>query len=189
MAGAAKGRIELELRAVNQLFNSMDPSPLRDKDLRQDVEEFIVSWAWEFPVRTPLSLTIHLVEMPPVDPTSMLQEAVRNYFAYRARLTRLEFRRLMAVGRLSLAIGLAFLAACFVASNALRALATGPVASFIRESLTIAGWVAMWRPVQIYLHDWWPLWRRGRIYMKLGRMPVAVVRKDGPAVDRLPGRE
>ena len=89
MASSTKGRIELELRAVSQLFNSMDPSPLRDKDLRQDVEEFIVSWAWEFPVRTPLSLTIHLVEMPPSDPAPMLQEAVQNYFSYRAGLTGL----------------------------------------------------------------------------------------------------
>jgi hypothetical protein len=189
MASSTKGRIELELRAVSQLFNSMDPSPLRDKDLRQDVEEFIVSWAWEFPVRTPLSLTIHLVEMPPSDPAPMLQEAVQNYFSYRAGLTGLEFRRLMATGRLSLAIGLAFLAACFVASNALRNLATGPVTNFVRESLTIAGWVAMWRPVQIYLHDWWPLWRRGRIFAKLSRMPVTVVHKPGPVGDRLPGRK
>jgi hypothetical protein len=46
----------------------------------------------------------------------------------------------------------------------------------LRESLTIAGWVAMWRPMQIYLYDWWPLRRRGRIYMKLSHMPVEVIR-------------
>jgi hypothetical protein len=46
-----------------------------------------------------------------------------------------------------------------------------------RESLTIAGWVAMWRPMQIYLYDWWPLLRRGWIYAKLSHMPVEVLQK------------
>jgi len=47
----------------------------------------------------------------------------------------------------------------------------------VRESLTIAGWVAMWRPMQIYLYDWWPLLRRSRIYAKLSHMPVEFVQK------------
>jgi len=47
----------------------------------------------------------------------------------------------------------------------------------VRESLTIAGWVAMWRPMQIYLYDWWPLLRRSRIYAKLSQMPVELVQK------------
>lgn len=45
----------------------------------------------------------------------------------------------------------------------------------LRESLAIAGWVAMWEPMQIYLYGWWPLRRRGRLFANLGRMPVEVV--------------
>ena len=37
--------------------------------------------------------------------------------------------------------------------------------------------VAMWRPMQIYLYDWWPLLRRSRIYAKLSHMPVEVLQK------------
>jgi hypothetical protein len=53
----------------------------------------------------------------------------------------------------------------------------GTWASIVRESLMIAGWVAMWRPMQIYLYDWWPLRQRSRIYEKLSNMPVEVVSK------------
>ena len=42
-------RIELRLREVAQLFNSMDPTPFHHKDLDPDAEEFIESWALEFP--------------------------------------------------------------------------------------------------------------------------------------------
>jgi len=35
----------------------------------------------------------------------------------------------------------------------------------------------MWRPMQIYLYDWWPVRQRGRVYAKLSQMPVEVIRK------------
>ena len=177
-----KGRIELVLREVNQLFNSLDPSPFVDKDLDGDAEEFIVNWAQEYSHREPLSLTIHLEHMPAEDPTAWMTEAVHNFFAYRANLTRLEFRRLMDDGRTSLLIGLAFLAGCLAVRNLVLGRIAGAWAALLREILTVAGWVAMWRPVQIYLHEWWPLWRRGRVLSRPSTMPVVVVPKEpGPA--------
>jgi len=188
-----KGRIELELHEANQLFNSMDPSPFVDKDLDGDAEEFIVNWAQEYSHGEPLSLTIHLEHMPAQDPTGLMSEAVHNFFGYRANLNRLEFRRLMAQGQTSLVVGLAFLAGCLAIRNLLLGNVVSPWAGLAREGLTIVGWVAMWRPVQIYLHDWWPLWRRGRTLTKLSRMPVEVVQKipdHGPAgKPHLPGGE
>jgi hypothetical protein len=81
----------------------------------------------------------------------------------------------MKQGRASLLIGLSCLATCLVISKALLHGEAGTWASILRESLTIAGWVAMWRPMQIYLYDWWPLRGRARIYSKLSHMPVEVV--------------
>ena len=44
----------------------------------------------------------------------------------------------------------------------------------LREGLIIAGWVAMWRPMEIFLYEWWPLLRTGQLYEKLSRMRVEV---------------
>lgn len=172
-----KGRIELELREVNQLFNSMDPSPFHDRDLNRDAEEFIVGWAQEYSLGEPLTLTIHLANMPAQDPTVVMAEAIHNFFAYRAGLNRLAFRRLMDDGRTSLVVGLAFLTGCLAIRNLVLGHTAGAWAGLLREGLTIVGWVAMWRPVQIYLHDWWPLHRRGRVLSKLSTMSVEVVQK------------
>jgi len=167
--------IELKLRDMSQLFNSMDPSPFIEKDLDDDAEEYIVSWAQEFPPGAPVTLRVHLDQWPAEDPTELIRQGVHNYFAHRAQLTRLEFHRLMKQGRTSLMIGLVFLIACLVVIKTLLPGEAGTWAGVVRESLTIAGWVAMWRPMQIYLYDWWPLRRKGRIYTKLSRMPVAVI--------------
>jgi len=166
--------IRLKLHDVHQLFNSMDPSPFIEKDLDEDAEEFIVSWAQEFPSEDPVRLHIYLEQWPADDPKETIKTAVHNYFAHRAEIADLEFRRLLVQGRSSLIIGLVFLSVCLGLSKVLLGHEAGTWAAIGRESLTIAGWVAMWRPMQIYLYDSWPLRRRERIYEKLSHMPVEV---------------
>jgi hypothetical protein len=168
-------RIELKLRELGQLFNTMDPSPFHEKDLDRDAEEFIVSWAREFPLDGPVTLVIHLDALPPEqEPQPMIERAIHHYFAYRVELNRLEFRHLMQDGRRSLLTGLVFLAVCLTLSRFLMGEGAGTFSTLGRESLAIAGWVAMWRPMEIYLYDWWPLRRRERILKKLSRMTVEV---------------
>ena len=169
--------IELELRDMTQLFNSMDPSPLENKDLNDDVEEFIVSSSQEYRPDQSLTLRIHLEEWPAEHPTDLVRNSIHNYFAYRASLNHLAFRRLMRRGRASLIIGLLFLTACLATTKLLLSDLGGTWAGILRESLTIAGWVAMWRPMEIYLYDWWPLRRKGRLYQKLSQIPVQIIPK------------
>ena len=169
--------ISLKLRDMNQLFNSMDPSPFIEKDLDDDAEEFIVSWAQEFSPKAPIKLRIYLDQWPTEDPKELIRTAVHNHFAHRAKITDLEFKRLLRQGRTTLFIGLLFLVACLFLSKMLLGHEAGTWAAVVRESLTIAGWVAMWRPMQIYLYDWWPLLRLRRVFTKLSHMPVELVQK------------
>jgi len=57
-------QIEVFVDRIEQLFNSMDPSPFQERDLDDDAEEFIVSWAQEFPRRDPVSLVINVNQIP-----------------------------------------------------------------------------------------------------------------------------
>jgi hypothetical protein len=169
--------IGLELDELNQLFNSLDLSPIQNKDLSPEVEEFIVGSAQEHAPGEALTLRIRVGKWPGQDPSDLIRQSIHNYFAYRAQMNHLEFRRLMKRGRSSLFIGLLFLVACLAASRLLVGSHEGTWATVVRESLSIAGWVAMWRPMEIYLYDWWPLRGRGRIYKKLSQVPIQVVRK------------
>lgn len=173
--GERSGVIELELRELSQLFNSMDPSPFHERDLDPKAEEFIVGWANDFPRGTPLALVIHLTQ-PPRDPglVAKVAPAIHAYFVEQIELTRRELRTLFAIGRASLLIGLAFLAVCTVASRLIAGLGEQPYYRIGAFGLEIAGWVAMWRPFEIFLYDWWPILRRRRQYRRLARMPVSV---------------
>ena len=169
------GLIEVKLTELNQLFNSMDPSPFHERDLDRNAEEFIVSWAQEHPQQNDLKLVVHLARRPASidDAQKLASDSVANYFEYRANMTLREFKRLMREGRASLTVGLSFLAACQVAATLLIS-PSGGWQLVARDGLTIIGWVAMWRPLEIYLYRWWPLLARRRLYQHLSRMPVEV---------------
>jgi hypothetical protein len=167
-------RIEVRLRELAQIFNSLDPSPFVDRDLDAAAEEFIVSWAREVPHRD-LELVIHVAEPPPPEREQGIQEAVQHYFASRAEIKHREFRQMLRRGRISLVIGVAFLAACFGLSEAARHFSPGVLSEFAELGLQIVGWVAMWRPIEIYLYDWWPLKGEYHLMQRLARMKTTVV--------------
>ena len=174
----APGLIELRLNNVGQLFNTMDPSPFHEKDLDADAEAFIESWAAEIPSSETIGLRVHLEHTGEGDPALAIGDAVHHYFESRAEHAERDFRQLMRQGRLSLVIGVVFLAVCTtLARLAMRQ--DSVWASYAGESLTIAGWVAMWRPMQIYLYEWWPIRRRIRNLLRLSGMPVEVLAAGG----------
>ena len=167
--------IQLRLRDVAQMFNSLDPSPFHERDLDGDAEEFIVGWAREHPKDREFQLDLILAETPQPERASGVEEALQHYFRMRSETKEREFRQLMRRGRVSLIVGLLFLAACFFAGELLVTVGYGTEAELNRESLTIGGWVAMWRPLEIYLYDWWPLRDERRLLERLARIRVRVI--------------
>lgn len=170
------GHIELRLRELNQLFDSFDPAPFHEKDLDRDAEEYIVSWAREFAPAMPLVFRLHLPEdQRRLEPERTVKQAIANYFKYRADLARLEVRRTLQEGRRSLLVGVVFLAVCMFAREMLRLYEPMEWMRFPEEGLLILGWVAMWRPIELLLYDWWGPLRKRRTYENLSRMRVEVV--------------
>jgi hypothetical protein len=183
--GLPEGLIKLRLSRIDQLFNSLDPSPFHERDLDADAEEYIVAWAREFPADAELRIRIEL----PADELRRAQArgtgvALGNYFGYRAALIERELRELFRMGRRYLLIGLVVLMFCLLASQLLRAnFADNPLMRVIEESLLILGWVANWKPLETFLYDWWPIRRRLRLYRRLETAPTEFAEEDASESD------
>ena len=79
------------------------------------------------------------------------------------------------MGRTSLAIGLLALAGAIALGDFLATLMKGSrIGEILRESLTIGGWVSMWRPLEVFLYDWWPIRNEARLSDRLAAMPVRI---------------
>ena len=166
--------IEIRLAELNQIFNRMDPSPFQDKDLDPKAEEFIVGWAQEVSRNAPLALSVHLDRTEGLrEEAAVLRKSIREFFSNRALASRRKLRQLFRVGRTSLVVGLAFLAACVVGGDLIaNAMSGNRLGEILRETLLIGGWVTMWRPLEIFLYDWWPIRDEARLYDRLSAMPV-----------------
>jgi len=168
--------IEVHVGELKQLFNSIDPSPFRNKDLDREAEEFIVGWAKDLPRDVPFALLVDLDRQAGLpDEAAVLRDAVHEFFRQRAEAYRRRLRELLRRGRTSLLIGLTVLAAAIALGDFLATLMkTSRVGEILRESLTIGGWVSMWRPLEIFLYDWWPISSEARLSDRLAAMPVRI---------------
>jgi hypothetical protein len=170
----AANAIEIRIEEIAQLFHSLDPFPFREKDLDKDAEEFIVGWARELPTDRPLRIVVHLPETQASTPEAHeLEAALTQYFGYRARSIELDLKELFRIGRRAMAIGLAVLSFSVITGQTVAAtFPLSPIGSVIQESLLIFGWVANWRPIEIFLYDWWPIVLRRNLYQRLSAARV-----------------
>lgn len=166
--------LEMRVAQLRQIFNSMDPAPFRERELDPGAVDYIVGWASRARSNAPLSLRVHVDAPLQHAEKSAVGAAIRDYFGRREANARRELRRLLRVGFVSLLIGLCFLSAAVATGEVVANLVAPKYADVVRESFIIGGWVALWRPLEIFLYLWWPIVGEIRRYRQLRTMNVFV---------------
>jgi len=150
--------IDIRLRSARQLFDGRDPAPFRERDLDQNAVDYIYSAAEEIAVPKPLKLVLFLEE-----PTALslsvaeIETAIRAHFEHEREQVNRRLRQQRRFGHVALAVGLSVLIALLTLAEVAQRLPIGHARDILREGLVITGWVAMWRPIEVLLYDWWPL--------------------------------
>lgn len=180
--------VELKLRQISQLFDSRDPSPFLDRDLDDDAVDYIVSASLEHSNHVPIHLLIHLPDKSAltIDPEIVI-EAIHNHFIYNAELIRKKLRRAMRNAQFSIVVGLVVLFACLTMAQTYTARQL-PYSTIIGEGLHILGWVAMWRPIDIFLYSWWPQVEMRKLFTRLATAPVDFKFTEHPLSHDVPAR-
>lgn len=168
--------LEVTLDDIQQLFHSLDPAPFRQKDLDPAAEEYIVGAVREIRQRGwggPVRLVFYL-PAPAVgtEGARTLPAAIHNYFAYRSRQRGLTLRETLRRGFVSLLVGVLFLGLCLTLRQLVAADGGDGSVEILREGLLIVGWIALWRPVEIFLFDWWPIRRDQQLFAWIALQPV-----------------
>jgi hypothetical protein len=166
--------IELRVDSIAQLFHTLDPFPFRERDLDKEVEEFIVGWAQELAADRPIRIAVHLPKASAQTRAAQeLREALQGYFSHHADAIQREINELFRIGRRSLGIGASILVVCLLLAHfAGGFLVNAPFKRLVEESFLILGWVANWRPLEIFLYDWLPPARRRDLYRRLAAANV-----------------
>lgn len=79
MNDARTARIDLRIRSLGQLFESMDPSPFREKSLDDKAARWLLESVREHPRDAQLTVVVHLPESLRIAAHN-LPEAIHNHF-------------------------------------------------------------------------------------------------------------
>ena len=168
--------VDLHLRSTRQLFDARDPSPFRERDLDDDAVEYLVVATEEIPPRTRVVFSIMFSEEPvphQLDADSIVQ-AIRTHFAYEIGRSRRQLRSLFRLAQIGAAVALVLLGACLTLARALEGAGNGAMVGVLREGLSILGWVALWKPLETVLYDWWPHAARMRTLRRVASAAIEV---------------
>lgn len=171
-----KNCIDIRLRSPLQLFDSRDPAPFRERELDENAVQYLIAAAEDIPFKHPLKVVFHFSENPEQGQveSDAIATAVRNHFDYETDLLRMQLKRTRKKGEVFMLIGLVLLAICLSLSQLVRPMPDFWMKPILYEGLLIGGWVAMWRPIDVLLFDWWPLIEKMRYSKKLAVTEVAL---------------
>ena len=166
--------IEIGLNNINQLFNSLDPSPFIKREIEHNIKNYILESLQELPINSNVKVLLHVPHSIDLDDRKLVADAIHNYFNYCHDGKAKELRQLFRTGRISLTIALVFLGTCITIDNLISSLFGGTIVKILHEGLFIVGWVAMWRPIEIFLYDWVPIYQEQRIFRKLCKVSIEI---------------
>lgn len=173
----ARETLDLHIATSAQLFNSIDPAPVRQRDLDPAVAAYIIEWAEELPVNAVLVIAVHIDDpLPGGRDGERISHGLAANFRQLAAGKRREVSQLFRDGRISLVIGLVFVAlAIFVGESISAFVRDAYSARLVADSAVIGAWVALSHPINIFLFEWWPLRRRALLYDRLSRAEVRLI--------------
>ena len=172
--------IDIKVRHSRQLFDGRDPAPFRERDLDDDVVDYLVGAVQEIPRNEPLTIVVTISEEPaPRLAPETIVEAVRGHFIHEREQIERRLREYVRRGQMFLGVGLTVLVVCLTLAELTASLPSGPLREILREGLVITGWVAMWRPLEVLLYDWWPLIEERRQISRVVEGSVAIRYEEG----------
>jgi hypothetical protein len=171
-----KRLIEVRVKTLQQFFDARDPAPFRSRDLDDDFAEYLLASADEFTDRVQLKIKLYIEEAASTEgDRESIFEAIHGFLNYQIELKQIQLRKVFRTARLFAGIGILVLILALTLSRIVdQYLANLEVKDIIKEGLIIFGWVSLWKPLELGLFDWYPMYDRIRLLRRLDACEIDV---------------
>lgn len=166
--------IEVRVKDLHQLFDYRDPAPFRQRDLDEEFAKYLESYLDEISPSRPIKIRIYIESSDDSVPTSDIKDSVHDYFLYQIQIKRGQLSKTYRTAQIFLLIGIILIAVCLGIAHFLSTIESSPLISAVREGFIIFGWVSLWRPIDLILFDWYPIYDRIRIYRRLASADLEI---------------
>jgi hypothetical protein len=170
--------ITFRFKALGQLLDLDDPTPLPKKEMTEEAEDTIFGHLDEYRVGRSASLVLELPEED-LDSTasSLIPDVVRHHFGFRQSDLTHDLKISQREGIYSLFIALgnaAFLIWILFSITRNEIIIDAVKGTLFLGFLTILNWVTIWDTYEHFVYDYRNLFRKRRIYRKITTIPVEV---------------
>jgi hypothetical protein len=100
-------------------------------------------------------------------PLDSVRDAINTFLTYQADRQHGDLKSFIKRAQVFFAIGVSILAVCLAVAQNIPKLEPPGVFGILREGVVIFGWVSIWKPLEVILYDWYPLYEKLRFYRKL----------------------
>jgi hypothetical protein len=176
--------VDVRIASLDHLFDNRDPAPFRERDLDPALVEYLLAIGHDATARDGFRIVFWLER---TCQPGVIESAYRTHFEW--ALARLERRRRRArrAGQIALLVGAGLIIALMSLSQLTVQTVPGSLGAALREGLVISSWVVLWRPVELLIYDWIPVWDERRIMRRLLAAPIDVRAGRGPDVQPVVG--
>ena len=171
--------ISLVLRHSNQLFENDLPLPAEHVALSQPVLDFLED---SIEANRDCSVFDLKIYMPQKDWASFEPRLVDNiaatfdrYFNRHIQKQRHRLSDHFRQARKMFVLGFAFMMLCMLVRTFWVPEDSSTLMSSIREGLLVIGWVAMWKPVEELIFNWWPIKDELRLWESFRRLRASII--------------
>jgi hypothetical protein len=175
--------IDIRLGNIEQMFDNRDPAPFRERDLDLDLVEYLMAAGEDLTPQGEFRVVFWIEK--PCQPNE-IEGAFRAHFDYELDRLRRRRRRHRRSGMIALAIAVTLVVVLLSLSQLVATEIPGSLGVALKEGLVISSWVVMWRPIEILIYDWIPVWRERKVMNALLRAPIEVRTGKGPEVEAGP---
>jgi hypothetical protein len=171
--------VDVRITSLGQMFDNRDPAPFRERDLDPDLVEYLLAIGSDLSAHHGFRIVFWLER---TCQPGEIEAAYRAHFEY--ELDRLERRRRRArrAGQIALLLGAGLIIALLSLSQLAAQAIPGSIGAALREGLVISSWVVLWKPVELLVYDWIPVWDERRTMRRLLAAPIEVRAGRGPDV-------
>src|SRR5512137_276694 len=165
-------------KALGQLFDEGDLTPLPDKELTEEAEDALAGHLDEYRVSRPSNLVIELPEKDIINVSpSLITQGVQNHFKFRYDDVSHDMKIHLREGIYSIMLLLGNVAVLllfvyYATKNELPLDAVS--ATLILGFITIMNWVTVWHTYEHFMYDYRNLARKRWIFEKITKIPVTI---------------
>lgn len=163
-----KHLIEIKVRSPQQLFDARDPSPFRERDLDDDLVEYVVASAREIPSDDAIRIVIYVSEPEGKELNKIaIRDAIHEFLTYKIEIQHSELRAFLRRAQKFMVLGMVTLIMCLSFAQSMTVPTPPGWIGILREGLVIFGWVSVWKPIELFMFDWYPLYEMRRLFIRL----------------------